>query len=77
MHHVDQCSNCGINVSRELGIVTPTTVQDRECADRFGVATHGQPVVPSDQTLRHRPAAVALYPPLTVSLDRTAAVPAA
>jgi hypothetical protein len=77
MHHVDQCSNCGINVSRELGIVTPTTVQHRECAVRFGVATHGQPVaIPSDQTLRHRPAAVALHPPLTVSLDRTA-VPAA
>ena len=71
MHHVDQCSNCGINVSRELGIVTPTTVQHRECADRFGVATHGQPVaIPSDQTLRHRPAAVALHPPLTVSLAR-------
>ena len=73
MHLVDQCSNCGINVSRELGIVTPTTVQHRECADLFGVATHGQSVaIPSDQAIRHRPAAVSLLPPLTVSLDRTA-----
>ncbi len=76
MHHVDQCSNCGINVTRELGVVTPTTVQHRECADRFGVATHGQSVaIPSDQAIPHRPAAVALLPSLTVSLDRTA-VPA-
>ena len=77
MHHVDQCSNCGINVSRELGIVTPTTVQHRECADLFGVATHGQSVaIPSDQTIRRRHAAVVLLPRLTVSFDRTA-VPAA
>ena len=63
MHHVDQCSNCGINVSRELGVVTPTTSQHRECADRFGVATHGQSAAtPSDRVIRHRRAAVALLP---------------
>jgi hypothetical protein len=74
MHHVDQCSNCGINVARELGIVTPTTVQHRECADRFGVATHGQPVATSnDHALRLRPKAVALLPSVTVSPDRTPA----
>ena len=74
MHHVDQCSNCGINVSRELGVVTPTTVQHRVCADRFGVATYGQSVaIPSDQAIRHRPAAVALLRSLRVSHDRTAA----
>ena len=73
MHHVDQCSNCGINVSRELGIVTPTTVQHRECAARFGVASHGQSVaVPSEQASRRRPAAVALLPLLPVIPDRTA-----
>jgi hypothetical protein len=57
MHLVDQCSNCGSNVSRELGVVTPTTVQHPECAERFGLATHGQVIrVPIDHAVRHRPA---------------------
>jgi hypothetical protein len=56
MHLVDQCSNCGSNVSRELGVVTPTTVQHPECAERFGLATHGQSIViPIDHAIRHRP----------------------
>jgi hypothetical protein len=61
MHLVEQCSNCGTNVRRELGVVTVTTVQHRECADRFGVATHGQSIViPNDHAIRHRPRATAL-----------------
>jgi hypothetical protein len=73
MHHVDQCSNCGINVTRELGVVTPTTVQHRECANRFGVATYGQTVaVPSDHAIRERPAALASLPSLAVRMRRTA-----
>jgi hypothetical protein len=56
MHIVDQCSNCGRNVRPELGVATAVTVQHRECADRFGVGTHGQSIVMSiDHALRHRP----------------------
>jgi hypothetical protein len=62
MYHVDQCSNCGINVSRELAVVTPIGVQHRVCADRFGVGTHGRPLArdrgsidPNLALLRTRP----------------------
>jgi hypothetical protein len=45
MYPVDQCSNCGSNVRPQLGVATATTVQHRECADRFGLGTHGQSIV--------------------------------
>jgi hypothetical protein len=71
MHLIDQCSNCGNNVRRELGVVTPATVQHRECAERFGVGTHGQSIViPSDHAIRHRPFTVALS--AAAGLDRAA-----
>jgi len=41
MHLVLQCPNCGGNVTPEVGVATPTTVQHRACAERFGVGTHG------------------------------------
>ena len=56
MHLVDQCSNCGSNLSRELGVVTATTVQHPACAERFGLGTHGQAIrLPIDHAIRHRP----------------------
>jgi hypothetical protein len=58
MHHVHQCSNCGGNVRPELGVASAVTVQHRECADRFGVGTHGKRfVLPVDDTSPHRPIA--------------------
>ncbi len=60
MHLVHQCSNCGSNVSPELGVATAVTVQHRKCADLFGLGTHGLPIVmPIDHAIRHRPLAVA------------------
>lgn len=61
MHLVLQCSNCGGNVRPELAVAaTATTVQHRECADRYGVGTHGQPSVPRiDRGIRRRLTAVA------------------
>ena len=52
MHHVDQCSNCGINVSRELGIVTPTTVQHRNVPPLQVVAARTASRPPSPATKR-------------------------
>ena len=64
MYIVHQCSNCGSNVKPELGVATAITVQHRECADRYGVGTNGQPIVlPIDHALRHRPPAVAVSGP--------------
>jgi hypothetical protein len=61
MHLVHQCSNCGGNVRAETGVATAVTVQHRECADRFGVGTHGQPIIlPVDHAIRHRPLAIAV-----------------
>jgi hypothetical protein len=58
MHFIAKCSNCGANVRPELGVVTTTTIQHRECADRFGIGTHGRPIVmPIDHAIRHRPRA--------------------
>ena len=60
MYLVHQCSNCGSNVKPELGVATAVTIQHRECADRFGLGTHGQSIVlPIDHASRNRPLAVA------------------
>ena len=70
MHLIVQCSNCGMNVRPELGVATATTFQHRECADRFGIGTHGRPrALPIDNAVRrpphgdevHGPAAETLY----------------
>ena len=64
MHVIVQCSNCGVNVRPELGVATDTTLQHRECAERFGVGTHGQSItLPVDHPIRHRLPVVALPPP--------------
>lgn len=61
MYLVHQCSNCGGNVRPELGVATAVTLQHRECADRFGIGTHGQTIVlPIDHAVRHRPLAFAV-----------------
>ena len=49
MYLVHQCSNCGSNVRPELGVATAVTIQHRECADRFGIGTHGQAIVAADR----------------------------
>ena len=55
VYHIAQCSNCGRNLRRELGLATATTLQHRECAERFGLGTHGQPMIlPIDGPVRHR-----------------------
>jgi hypothetical protein len=70
MYLVHQCSNCGSNVRPELGVATATTVQHRECADRFGLGTHGQLIVlPIDHAIRHRPLAVAVCGPQAAALN--------
>jgi hypothetical protein len=73
MHLIDQCTNCGGNVRPELGVATATTVQHRECADRFGVGTHGElsptPSPPSfalTRPVRGRPRASAFTSPVRV-----------
>ena len=64
MYLVHQCSNCGGNVRPELGVATAATIQHRECADRFGIGTHGQTIVlPIDHAIRHRPLAMASFEP--------------
>jgi hypothetical protein len=64
MYLVHQCSNCSGNVRPELGVATAITVQHRECAERFGVGTHGLPIaLPIDHALGHRPRAVAVLEP--------------
>lgn len=51
---IAQCSNCGRNMRRELGVATATTLQHRKCADRFGLGTHGQPMILSiARPIRH------------------------
>jgi hypothetical protein len=73
MYLVHQCSNCGGNVRPELGVATAITVQHRECADRFGVGTHGQPIVlPIDHAVRHRPSAVAVLEPRAATVGSAA-----
>jgi hypothetical protein len=58
MHLIAQCSNCGANVRPELGVATATTVQHRDCADRFGVGTHGQStVLPIERAIQLGPQA--------------------
>jgi hypothetical protein len=66
MYLIHQCSNCGSNVRPELGVATAITVQHRECAERFGLGTHGQAIVlPIDHAIRHRPLAAAVVEPVT------------
>jgi hypothetical protein len=60
MYLIRQCSNCGANVRPELGVATAVTLQHRECADRFGLGTYGQPIVlPTDHAIRRHPLTVA------------------
>jgi hypothetical protein len=76
MYLVHQCSNCGGNVRAELGVATAITVQHRECADRFGLGTHGQSIVlPIDHAIRHRPLAVAVIEPRAATPDSAASSP--
>ena len=72
MYIVQQCSNCGSNVKPELGVATAVTVQHRECADRFGIGTHGQSILPIDHAVRHRPSGAAGFRPRAAALDRAA-----
>jgi hypothetical protein len=79
MYLVHQCSNCGRNVRPELGVATAVTVQHRECADRFGLGTHGQSIAlrpfmaPSTERLgthivpNPRPDLISLVSPLRLS----------
>jgi len=76
MYLVHQCSNCGSNVMPELGVATAITVQHRECADRFGLGTHGQSVVlPIDHAIGHRPSAVAVLEPRAATCHSAASSP--
>jgi hypothetical protein len=71
--YLHQCSNCGRNVSPELGVATAVTIQHRQCADRFGVGTRGQPIVmPIDHAARHRPLAVGGWGPRATALNTAA-----
>jgi hypothetical protein len=76
MYLVHQCSNCGSNVRPELGVATAITVQHLECADRFGLGTHGQAIVlPVDHAIRHRPSAVAVFEPRAATRDSAVSSP--
>jgi hypothetical protein len=54
-------------------VATATTIQHWEGADRFGLGTHGQPIVlPIDHAIRDRPLAVAAF---GATLDSAASSP--
>jgi hypothetical protein len=73
MYLVHQCTNCGSNVRPELGVATAVTIQHRECADRFGIGTHGQAIVmPIDHAIRHRPLGATVCRPRAAALDSAA-----